>query len=137
MAGWVKPTCRAICRCDKPSSCKSAINRSRTQVSLASDTARPPLRDPLQSHLNTTAGEPYMVPDLRRIPAVIVEVHNPPIPLSRTHRRLRRPRTTRLQGPVTADLIRTTSRHVHSMEWVCRYLSEIQARELRQNRAAE
>jgi hypothetical protein len=48
-----------------------------------------------------------MVPDLRRIPAVIVEVHNPPIPLSRTHRRLRRPRTTRLQGPVTADLIST------------------------------
>lgn len=87
-----------------------------TTRSLASDTTRPPLRDPLQSHLDAATAEPDVMRDLRRIPAVSVEVRDPPIPLSRTHCRLRRPGITRLQLLGTADLVSATSRHAPSVE---------------------
>ena len=48
------------------------------------------------------------------------QVHDPPIPLSRTHCRLRRPRITRLQLLGAADLVSATSRHVPSVERHCR-----------------
>ncbi|MCW2661121.1 MAG: hypothetical protein JWP83_2273 [Mycobacterium sp.] len=84
---------------------------------LAADAARPALRNPGQSHPDTTARQPDSTPDLPVVPPLVGQMHDQAIAICRVHlRRPSRPQKAGLKLRGSGDLIRAASTHALSVD---------------------